>query len=183
MSEFIRSAVKTFVLSAGTAGLLALGGGVASAAAPTADDLTNPLDGMGVSLPGEQLPTDSLPGDLAGNEIVDMSAPVVESEDEPMVSGDLAVLPEGKDTLQVMLDEIEHQSMVHQGEVESLLGGATEQTSTSDTVGSVTGSAPGVVPQRGAAPAQPAAEDPAKSLGLSTEGLVGKGLLGEGLPL
>ncbi|GAA3993450.1 hypothetical protein FOF52_16315 [Thermobifida alba] len=160
MFDTIRATVKTVVLSLGAAGLVALGGGVAFAAVPTAENLTGPLGGLGISLPGEAAPADSLPGDLVDDRIVPMRAPVTEGEEKPTVSGDLTVLPEGKDTAQVLLDEIERRSAVHQERAGSLLGGA----------------APDVVPQRDAA-------DPAETLGLSTEGLLGKGLLGEGLSL
>ncbi|KUP98113.1 hypothetical protein [Thermobifida cellulosilytica] len=149
----IRITAKTLILSLGTAGLCVLGGGVAFAAAPAVG-----LTGIGFSLPGEQPAAEPLPSGRTAER-----APITGTSDSPAVSGDLAVLPKGPDTVQELVDELDRQTMRDGGDLGLLLDGTA-------------GVAPDVVPQRGVA-------DPTEQLGLSTEGLLGKGLLGNGLPL
>ncbi|TDQ52215.1 hypothetical protein [Actinorugispora endophytica] len=150
MFTFARTTAKAVLLAAGTAGFIALGGGVASAALP-ADDVTSPLDGVRTVLPTDQVSPRSLTG-LPEAVGVPQSAPA-----------DTGIMPtvDDADDLDHRLSELSdllapattaelaHQARVQQSKVEAVLGDATELTSTSDLVGATTGSLGAPVPQSG----------------------------------
>ena len=182
----IRAVVRTAALSVGATGLIALGSSLISGLPSSTG-----LDGLGVALPA--VSTDALEIDLAGAHTPDLSAPTIHEETLSRPLG-TAALPD-ENTVIALLHQAGSHHLVPQQENAALSGpgaGAAEGAQHSASGQARAGQSPAadyatsVRPsgsKRARAGQNADVTDPAESLGLSTEGLLGKGLLGEGLTL
>lgn len=162
MPVVTRTAAKALLLSAGTAGLLALGSGVASADTVPGDSLV-PLDGLDVTLPAEEA--------VPATDLVSLSAPTAE-ERQGESSGALTTLLT-EDMEVATIAGLGEQVVTYQAEVNSLLDDSAEAVPTEDVR----------VPQHAAASALPDVGDPVGLLDLSSDGELPVGVPTDGLAL